>query len=643
MTFRQFAYRNVFRNFRNYAAFFMASFSSVFVFFLYSMLMFHPEIENGFIGDASLGGMVIAMIILALFSWFFIYFSMKAFLEARSKEFAILLMLGLEKKQLGKLLFLETMIIGTLSCISGILFGFAFSKFFLMIIREVLSLDSLVMYVAWQPFVLTFSIFMSAFIVISLGIVLLREEQMLITVLKNQRVYNANIVFNVRRAALGLVLPIIGYALALITTKTTLFAYAVFIPILVTFGTYYFFTDTIFMILKRIRKFKQLNWHRSRLIPIAEQMYMFKQNSKMFFIVTLVSTLAFLCVVLLAALSSYTAQYDKLNPLGIVYKGYEDNPYEVEHVSKIMQELEANDFSYHLTRFDVKKQTSTATQNQVEVLRERDVNHLLYSYGYPLIHLERGEAMFIGSSEEAVRQLTGMRVETVLEENNVALVIDEVYPEILFSSTIISKNSIVVSDIDFDKLINPYAKKGEMPSYNLYAFDIPQWVEAKNVGTWLNQIVTLELVTSPTYSLPFYFENAGLDYSYITATYAMFTVVGLLVVVVFLMAAGSFVYFKLYTNLERERKQYAVLKRLGLTDKELKRLITHYLMPQFFLPWGVALLHSIFAFIALQSILKDMMNLIIVKEIAVVFTVFFLIEITYFYMIRWRYIAHVNE
>ena len=605
--------------------------------------MFHPAIENGFIGNASLGGMVFAMFILAAFSWFFIYFSMKAFLEARSKEFGILLMLGLEKRQLAKLLFLETLIIGTFSCISGILFGFAFSKFFFMIVREVLSLESLVLYISWEPFVLTFSVFMSAFIIISVVIVLIREELSLIAILKNQRSYNANASFNRNRAALGLVLPVAGYILAVITTKTTLFAYAIFIPILVTLGTYYFFTDTIFMILERFRKFKHLNWHKSRMISVSEQIYMFKQNSKMFFIVTFVSTLAFLCVVLLAALSSYTAQYDKLNPLGIVYKGHADNPYEIEHVHSIMTELEMNNFSYHLTRFEVKKQTSQATNNEVEILRESDVNHLLYSYGYPLVHLNEGQAMFIGQSEESVRQLTGMRVETVLIENDIPLVIDEVYPKLLFSSSIISKNAIVVSNHDFEKIVAPYSVLSEVASYHLYAFDIAQWIEAKNIGEHLTQIVTLESMTSSKYSLPFYFENAGLSYSYIIATYAMFTIVGVLVVIVFLLAAGSFIYFKLYTNLERERKQYAVLKRLGLTDKELKRLITNYLMPQFFLPWGVALLHSIFAFIALQSILQEIMNLIIVKEIAIVFTIFFIIQIVYFYMLRWRYIAHINE
>ena len=73
MTFLQFAYRNVFRNFRNYAAFFMASFFSVFVFFIYSMLMFHPDIDRGFLGDVSITGMIFAEIILVLFSWFFIF------------------------------------------------------------------------------------------------------------------------------------------------------------------------------------------------------------------------------------------------------------------------------------------------------------------------------------------------------------------------------------------------------------------------------------------------------------------------------------------------------------------------------------------------------------------------------------------
>lgn len=642
MTFRQFAYRNVFRNFRNYAAFFMASFFCVFVFFLYSMLMFHPEREHGFIGDVSIVGMVIAETILVLFSWFFIFYSVKAFLEARSKEFAILLHLGMERRQLGKLVFLETMIIGLLSSVSGILFGFAFSKFFFMIIREILGLDDLPLYVSWAPFLLTFSVFMGAFVIIAIGSVAYTPATNLNSLLRGRSV-DVSHRYSKPRAVLGIVLIVVGYILALITTKTTLFTFTLLIPIFVAFGTFYFFTDSVFLLLDLLKRQKAFYWHKARMLSVAEQIYTMRQNAKMFFVVTIVSMLALLCVVLLAALSSYTAQYDKLNPLGIVYKGHVDNPYEAEHVLSIISELEEQGFSYHITRFEVIKQTSLATSNEVEVFRETDINRMLFSYGLPLVRMNPGEGMFIPYSDESIKNLKDVTVETVLVENNVPITIDRVYPEIIFPTSIISRNSIIISDEDFARLVNPLAVEGEPPAYHLFAFDIPHWIEAKDIGLSIQHIVSHEYVTSSVYSLPFYFENTGLNYSYVLATYSLFTIVGVLVVVVFLLAAGSFIYFKLYANLERERQQFIVLKRMGLTDLEQKRLITRHLAPQFFLPWGVALLHSTFAFFALQSVLRDIVNLIIVKEIIVAFCLFAIVQIVYFYLIRWRYIAHLKD
>ena len=643
MTFQQFAYLNVFRNFRNYAAFFMASFFSVFVFFLYAMLTFHPEIENGFLGEVSIAGMIFAQVILVLFSWFFIFYSMRAFLVARSKEFAILLHLGMEKKQIGKLIFLEMMIIGSFSSISGILFGFIFSKFFLMIVREVLGLVQLPLYVSWKPFLLTFAVYMGAFIIIAIGSVKYPPRVQLNAFLRGLPTISGSGSYSKSRAILGIVLIGIGYIFCLMTTKTTLFTFTLLIPIVVTFGTFYFFTDSLLMIIDFIKKQKRFYWHKARMLSIAEQVYTIRQNAKMFFVVTIVSVFAFLCVVLLAALSSYTVQYDKLNPLGIVYKGHIDNPYEDEHVLSIITELEEQGFSYHVTRFQVIKQTSTATSNEVEVFRETDINRMLFSYGLPLIRLHSGQGMFIPYSDDSIESLKNKTVQTTLKENNVPITIDRVYPTIIFPTSIISRNSIIISDEDFSLLTEPLDVPGEVASYHLFAFDIPHWIEAKDIGLNIQQIVVEEYVKNPQYSLPFYFENTGLNYSYILALYSLFTIVGVLVVIVFLLAAGSFVYFKLYANLARERQQFTVLKRMGLTDAEQKRLITRHLAPQFFLPWSIALCHSAFAFVALQSVLKDVINLIIVKEIIIAFCVFSCVQILYFYTIRWRYIVHVKK
>ncbi|HEY9582568.1 MAG TPA: ABC transporter permease, partial [Savagea sp.] len=81
MTFRQFAYRNVIRNRRIYAAFFMASVFSVMVFFLYSMLLFHPSIEDSFLQEIAFVGMGLAEVTLYVFTLFFLFYSMRAFLQ----------------------------------------------------------------------------------------------------------------------------------------------------------------------------------------------------------------------------------------------------------------------------------------------------------------------------------------------------------------------------------------------------------------------------------------------------------------------------------------------------------------------------------------------------------------------------------
>ncbi|MEG0438527.1 MAG: ABC transporter permease [Solibacillus sp.] len=644
VTFLQFAYRNVFRNFRNYAAFFMASFFSVFVFFIYSMVMFHPEIERGFLGEVSIAGMVLAEVILVLFSWFFIFYSMRAFLEARAKEFAIFVHLGMSRHQLSKLIFIETMTIGILSCITGILFGFAFSKFFFMIVREILNLAELPLYLSWEPFLLTLFVYLSAFTVISVISIIFTPNIKIIDVLKGPKIVDVSDAYSKKQAFLGIFLIIVGYFLALITTKSSIFNYTLLVPIFVTLGTYFFFTDTTLYFMDLIKRRKQYYWKKSRMLAIAEQVQIVRGNSGMFFIVTLVSTMAFLTVGILSAMSSYTSQYDKLNPLGMVYKGEIDNPYEREHIVELIESLEDNGISYQMTRFSVKRQTSSFTSNPVEVFRETDINHLLFSYNYPLVNLKRGEAMFIPYSEDSIKELKNKVVETTLIENNVQLTINSVYPKMFFPTAIISSNSIIISDEDYEYLIKPFAHYLNLqPGYHLFTFDIPKWMETKEIGVGIHQMVAREYVLNDRYSLPFYYENTGLNYSYILATYSLFTLVGILVVAVFLLASGSFVYFKLYANLDQKKKQFNMLKRIGLTDREMKKLVTRFLCIQFFLPWGLALLHSAFAFLVIQTVLHDVMNLSIVKEGVISFTLIGCIQVVYFFLIRWRYISHIRS
>ena len=71
----------------------------------------------------------------------------------------------------------------------------------------------------------------------------------------------------------------------------------------------------------------------------------------MFFIVTIVSTVAFMSVGILASLTSFASQYREMNPLGLVYKSFPGNELEQTHINRLGNELRKNEIDYHSRKF----------------------------------------------------------------------------------------------------------------------------------------------------------------------------------------------------------------------------------------------------------------------------------------------------
>ncbi|SES19424.1 FtsX-like permease family protein [Psychrobacillus sp. OK032] len=644
MTFQQFAYHNVIRNSRIYAAFFMASIFSVMVFFVYSMLMFHPNIEDQFLRDVAFGGMLVAQVILIVFTMFFLFYSMSAFLQARLHEFGVLLNLGMERQQLNRLIFLETMILGFISITIGIFFGFSFSKFFFMIIRELFLLDSLPLYLSWKPFALTIIVFLSQFIIISISSVVFIRKKEVVQLIKGDGKFSEVATYKKGNAFLGLGLLVVAYSLVIFSV----FHMNIFMSLLIIFmaiiGTYFFYTDSMLYILDIIRRKERLYWHSFRLIAFAEASIKIRENARMFFVVTIVSTIAFLSVGVVTSFTSFTAQYRELNPVSIFYASDWDNPFEEADIMKLSQELQREGLSYELVKFNVKKQTSSNSHEPVNVIKESEVNSLAVALKIPLIDLNQGEALLVSSTQVNFDNIRSGMEQTVLEESSIPIQIKGMYKHPIFPSFVIKNRAFIISDEDFSLLTEPLFGFGvEESKTTFFAFHVSDWLRTKDVGTDLDKIMTETMGISEVNPNPFYFVNPGLNFSVIRATFALLLFTGLLVAAVLLLAAGSFVYFKLYTDLDRDKKQYDVLRRMGVTDQELVKIVNRQLVPQFFLPWGLAMVHSTFSFIFLQAFWVDLAAVSIAMEMLIVLIVFTVIQVSYFFLIRWRYIAHIQE
>lgn len=512
-----------------------------------------------------------------------------------------------------------------------------------MVIRELFLLDSLPLYLSWKPFTLTIIVFLSLFIIISISSVVFIRKKEIIQLLKGYGTFDEQAGYVKWKAIVGLVLLLTSYSLVILSLLKMSLWLTFLIILLAVSGTYLFFTDSMLYIIILIRKRKSFYWHPFRLIAFAEGAIKIRENARMFFVVTIVSTIAFLSVGVVTSFTSFTTQYRELNPVSIFYASEWHNPFEEKHIMQITQELQSENLSYELVKFNVKKQTSSNTHERVNLIKESEVNSLAIALKFPLVDLKQGDALLVPNTQEDFGNLTQQEEQTVLEESSVPIHLIGEYKQYIFPSFVIEHRTIIISDEDYQLITEPLFGHRFKESYKtFYAFHVPEWLRTKNIGTDIDKILVESMRTTNINPNPFYFVNPGLNYSIIRSTFSLLLFTGLLVAAVLLLAAGSFVYFKLYTDLERDKKQYDVLRRMGVTEQELVKIVNRQLIPQFFLPWGLAMVHSTFSFIYLQAVWVDLAAVSIAKEMLFVLIAFTVIQVSYFYLIRWRYIAHIQ-
>lgn len=131
-------------------------------------------------GNMTRTGMTIATVIVYVFAFFFVLYSISAFLKSRNREFGILTILGAESRQINLLIFLENMLIGAVAIVTGIAAGLMLSKVFLLVSTRMIDMDDLPFYWPAKAILLTAGAFVLLYLFISLfTLMFIRKRQVL--------------------------------------------------------------------------------------------------------------------------------------------------------------------------------------------------------------------------------------------------------------------------------------------------------------------------------------------------------------------------------------------------------------------------------------------------------------------------------
>ncbi|WP_257143995.1 FtsX-like permease family protein [Bacillus sp. AFS002410] len=137
--------RNIKRNFRLYTIYLVSMIIGVIIQFTFSALMYNDDIINALKNKESFKtGVSIATVVIFLFIIFFILYSNSFFMKQRKKEFGMYLLYGMSEPQITLMIFYENLFIGGISLVSGMLIGGLLSKFFGMLLMNLMKYNEVI-------------------------------------------------------------------------------------------------------------------------------------------------------------------------------------------------------------------------------------------------------------------------------------------------------------------------------------------------------------------------------------------------------------------------------------------------------------------------------------------------------------------
>ncbi|MED2874513.1 ABC transporter permease [Bacillus thuringiensis] len=641
MIFRQLAFNNVIRNQRIYLGHFFSSTFVVMIFFTYGLLVFHPNLQGELTHVSTIMntfgkiGFQLSYYLIFVFSFLFIFYSVSAFLKNRKKEFGLLMLHGMSHQQLHRLIFFENMLIGMPSILAGIGLGMIFSKLVLLISGSLLGVEkTLAFYFPLKSIGITAISFFVLFLLISLFTSKMVKMNELVELIKSEEKPKPEPKSSVWISLLAIILIGAGYsavhycivAVDFMSLKQLLLLVGVGV-LLIVCGTYFFFTQLCVYVIYTLKNRETTFFKRTNLLVISELMFRMKDNAKTFFIVTIISAVSFTAIGVCTAIANpELAKHE--TPYAFTYQSDKGNTQEKSHVEEIKKQLKESGFSYKLVATKFKR-----AQNGWVLIDLSTYNEYAKKLGYEIEKLtNENESIAIGlkKNEKSTEDLKNFEIKHGELEVPLSVQKTIYIPE--FAKI---DKPVIVSDAVYSKVLN-VQQESVLRNYTIYGFIVKNWSETSGVSTKLMEFIG-------TSQDDFYiFSSLYSKWIELKQQNGLLSISSVLVGIVFFVFTLSFLYFRLFTDLERDKEQYQMISKLGLSQKELKKIVTRQMMILFFLPIIVAMVHSSFAFLTFhqlgQTVSREMS---VIQSSIVVLVSFICIQMIYFLIIRNHYIKRI--
>lgn len=627
------ALTNIKKNSKMYFPYILTCIGAIAMFYIMYALAHDEELETIY-GGAQLSLILsFAMIILGFFSAIFLFYTHSFLIKRRKKEFGIYNILGMEKKHISKVMCFETIFTALIGIVTGLLAGIILSKFFYLLLLTLLNTSELIP--GGLPEIsLTFSLSSKA---VSTTVILFAAIFFLSLLNTLRQIHLSNPIELLHGSnagerepkvkwplvLIGLITLGAGYYIALTTddifSALPLFTIAV---LLVIIGTYCLFVAGSIAVLKLLRKNKRYYYKAKHFTSVSGMIYRMKQNAVGLSNICILSTAVL--VTLSTTISLYIGLSDLLYTrfprnitLNFTHTDSNDEISEIDsEIASILgqfNQTEENPIHMRQTYFTCQQNDNVFSK--IPDTGDYDSGAMCNLYLISLDDYKKttgDTSVSLADNEVIVQTVYGdISSDTIKlgdSDYHIVKTVDNISAAESQHSMMTNSHYIVMSSDEaiknlYSSLAPSYliADYKDNPFSYYYAFDLSCGDELqKQISKALGSLFDEEG------SYTGYIESAADSKADFYAMYGSILFIGIFIGLLFIMATVLIIYYKQISEGYEDRERYAIMQKVGMSLKEVRRSIKNQVLTVFFLPLGVACVHLIFAFPLMTNILKAM-------------------------------------
>ena len=605
--YRKLALTNIKNNRRTYVPYLLTCIVTVMMFYIIYALTLNQGLK-GVPGEVTFRMMLdIGISIVAIFSVIFLFYTNSFLIKQRKKEIGIYNVLGLGKRHIAKMLGFEMLITVAVSFAGGLIGGILFGKLVFLILLRILHFD-VGMKFAIEPdaligTMLLFGCIFGACLLYNLFQIRLSNP---IELLHGGNVGEREPKTKVLLTIIGVLTLGGGYYIALSAEKPMEVIGLFFIAVvLVIIGTYALFTAGSIAVLKLMRKNKKYYYQAKHFTSVSGMMYRMKQNAAGLANICILSTMVL--VMISSTVAMYMGMEDILDtrfPRECIVEAYEPTTENIEFVNQKLDEIFQK---HHVTTKNEVKYSYTGTPVV------RNGNELTYDQTKINAHSDYGTVYLI--TEEEYNQLEGKHV--TLKDNQVLTYGTKDQFEdknILLNGKTYENTKVFMRTVDQDtqSIMSGYyivmadqneidAFVGENKEYVTTAYYHAVDLQGKKADKLKALQEVQDQVKSNEKSIQTEIRELSKDDFY--PLYGAFFFLGIFFGILFLMATVLIIYYKQISEGYSDRERFEIMRKVGMSQREVKQSIRSQVLSVFFLPLIVAVIHIAVAFKVITKLL----------------------------------------